>query len=295
MFKTYDETCEVLNRQYNEKNYKIVYHNVSNNRCYIYFSGNGLYVDNNEESFYSRITISDRYEWQKFSVKKKPAKEIFIRDIWLSWYVKGINTELNSIDKVIEWLKKECLGYLNTFIGNSAGGYMAVICGCSIPNTERIFCISGQVSLYNHNDHYKINPLLKKYGNEKWLECYHLLEMKNSPKVFYLYPAGVDHDVVQRDFLRRGNNVDFFAFDSSIHGVTANKFDFPMIFSKSNLELEELASKCKGKILSADSFSILLTGRLIFYKNKLLKYFYYKKCRLQDKINCLSGRKGRNV
>lgn len=295
MFTPYDETCEILNRQYNKANYKIVYHNVPNNNCYIYFSGNGLYVNNQEESFISRIIISDRYEWQNFSVKEKPAKEIFVRDIWLSWYVKGINSELNSIERVIEWLKIECEGYENTFIGNSAGGYMAVICGCNIHNTDRIFCISGQVSLYNHNDHYKTNPLLIKYGDEKWFECYRLLEDEEAPRVFYLYPVGVDHDVVQSSFVKKGNNIATFAFDSSTHGVTANEFDFPVIFSKSNSELIELANKCKGKILSADGFSVLLSGRLRLYINKVLKYIYNKKSRLKGRIAGKIGRKDKNV
>lgn len=291
MIIPYDENCGLLNKQYGKDNYKIIYNRVSNNKCYIYFSGNGLYVNNDEKSFKNKIEISDRYEWQNFSAKEKPAKEIFVRDIWLSWYVKGINARLNSIDKTIEWLRDECDGYTNTFIGNSAGGYMAVICGCCISNTERIFCISGQVSLYNHNDHYKTNPLLIKYGDKKWFECYQLLEKNDAPKVFYLYPAGVDHDVVQYNFIKRGSSVYTFAFDSQVHGVTANQFDFPILFSKCNEELEELACKCEGKILSADGFSIALSGMPTLLKNKTVRWIFHKKKRIHDKIIYMFRRK----
>ena len=98
--------------------------------CYVYFSSNGLYVKDSLDSFCQRVITEDRYEWIYNVRDLRPEKEIFIRDIWLSWYVKGINETLNTIEKVIEWLQEECRGYQIVTVGCSSRGYMAVIAGC---------------------------------------------------------------------------------------------------------------------------------------------------------------------
>ena len=43
--------------------------------------------------------------------------------------------------------------------------------------------------------------MLRKYYNETWFECYKMLDTNKEIKVIYMYPAYVEHDVVQAEFL----------------------------------------------------------------------------------------------
>lgn len=181
MFNTYNENDPLLIQQYQQNNYKIrTNRGGEKGLCIIYFSGNGLYVANDIDSFYQRVICEDRYEWTKLSARIKPEKEIFVRDIFLSWYAKGINAKLFNIHKIIDWLRNETQGSKEIVtVGNSAGGYMAVICGYAL-NADRIFTICGQFSLSHHNGHINSNPLLFKYGESGFYENYIFIDEKNN-------------------------------------------------------------------------------------------------------------------
>ena len=268
MFQPYNEENELLKEQYLQHNYIIREHKGhKNGKAYIYFSGNGLYQVDSEESFRSLVLEKNRYEWLHYSARKVPEKEIYIRDIWLSWYCKGINAELNSIDKVAAWLKKECAGYRVTLIGNSAGGYMAVNCALRMPElVDRVFSLCGQYSLLNHNNHVKFNPLLVKYYNEEDFECYKKLDQISH--IYYLFSGGVNHDFVQYKFVKDVNCVRSFRFASNRHGITAHNFDYPLLFSLSNEQLDQLYEKTKDTVLTNDSFSVAWYGRCKLFLKK---------------------------
>lgn len=262
-FVPYEEENPYLRKAYKENNYKIRYHGDSETggggTCYVYFSSNGLYVKDSLDSFCQRVITEDRYEWIYNVRDLRPEKEIFIRDIWLSWYVKGINETLNTIEKVIEWLQEECRGYQIVTVGCSSGGYMAVIAGCLL-RAKRCFCICGQVSLIHHNNHVNENPLLRKYYNETWFECYKMLDTNKEIKVIYMYPAYVEHDVVQAEFLTGRENVLDFKFDRETHGIMAYDFDHPLLFSMTNQELELLYHRFYQQCITQDDFSAAVGG-----------------------------------
>lgn len=290
MFKPYSEENELLNAQYRQHNYIIREHKrQKNGKVYVYFSGNGLYQADNEESFRSLILERDRYEWLHYSAKKIPEKEIYIRDIWLSWYCKGINVELNSIDKVAAWLRKECAGYRVTLIGNSAGGYMAVNCALRMPGmVDRVFSLCGQYSLLNHNDHVRLNPLLARYYNEEDFECYKKLNQISN--IYYLFSGGVDHDVAQYEFVKDINSVRSFEFASKRHGTTAHNFDYPELFSLSNEELDLLYEKTKNSILTDDYFSVVWYGKTkLLFKKTMIGFFKIRK-KVLTKIGSVNKR-----
>lgn len=68
---------------------------------------------------------------------------IFVRDIYKTFYVKGINHDVSSIDALLELLEEKTAGYQIVTCGNSAGGYMAVIAGKHL-SADRIFSFGGQ-------------------------------------------------------------------------------------------------------------------------------------------------------
>lgn len=190
MFTPYSEENSMLMEQYKKANILIRHHTTKNRRAYVYFSGNGLYVNNDEEDFQHKIILNDRYEWQNLSAKSKPEKEIFVRDIWLSWYAKGVSEKYPTIDSIVEFLKQECEGYQITLVGNSAGGYMAVNCGIRMAEMiERVYTFCGQFSLINHNDHVKTNPLLIKYRDIDSFEVFRRLSGIQFP-IYYFFSGG---------------------------------------------------------------------------------------------------------
>lgn len=133
--------------------------------CYIYFSSNDLYVKDLETDFRKKIIKNDRYEWVNRTVKGNPELEIFIRDIWLSWYVNVVNKELASLNNLISYLKEVTKGYMVTTAGVSSVGYVATIVATKL-SAIRCFDFSGQFSLLHHFNHIINNPFLKNYYAE---------------------------------------------------------------------------------------------------------------------------------
>lgn len=263
----------------NNKNYYIRYNQNNNGLCYIYFSSNGLYDSDNIESFRDMIS-KNKYEWLNLSADIKPEKEIFIRDIWLSWYVKGINSDIDNIEKIAELLKYETKGYKTVLVGMSSGGYLANIISTLIP-VELCFNFSGQFSLNNHNNHVNTNELLQKYKhkNELYYENYKILDKSNAP-IIYLYPIGVDHDVVQANFAKDSTKVYTFGFNTKLHAKTMFYINYPKFIS---LDLEEIIyfhNKFKNKKINPFIFSIYISGL-----KDTIKYVLYK---IKQKIRFLS-------
>lgn len=98
-----------------------------------FFSGNGLYYPNTISSFCKTVVEQNRYEWWNVGhseeIVKQAGKIIYVRDVYKQFYVKGINVEINCIDKLCELLKELTMGMRVVTCGNSAGGYIAVIVG----------------------------------------------------------------------------------------------------------------------------------------------------------------------
>lgn len=118
------------------------------------------------------IKAEDRFEWENLvnysDIPKHAAKCIFIRDIHKTWHITGINHKINSIDKLIEFLKEITQGYQIITVGSSAGGYMSALVGAKL-NAHLAFSFSGQFSLY-------ANP--SPIPNYYWLNKYKKREEK---------------------------------------------------------------------------------------------------------------------
>lgn len=100
---------------YGGKNYQYIETGVKSGVCYIFFSSNGLYYPDEENVFREQIIQKDRYEW-KWVVKnsKVPViaeRIIYVRDLYKDWYSKGINKEVNTLDKTLDLLKTLTEGY----------------------------------------------------------------------------------------------------------------------------------------------------------------------------------------
>ena len=136
--------------EYNKDNYRVIDTGHKTGRAIIFFSGNGLYFPNTEQEFTQKVITMDKYEWENISrdklIRQYYERIILIRDIYKQWYIQGINSRYNTVDKTAELLRGLTEGFNVTTCGNSAGGYAAVLFA-SLLNADRFFSVSGQFSI----------------------------------------------------------------------------------------------------------------------------------------------------
>lgn len=151
----------VVAEEYEGNNYVVWNGSRKKKSALILFSSNALYYPDDEKTFIQTICKKDRYEWKRIGkllfMKRRYSKIIFVRDIYKSWYVKGINATYNSIDKLALLLKELTEGYDEVACcGVSAGGYAASVCGILI-GAARVISVSGY---WNLTEKLLVNPFL---------------------------------------------------------------------------------------------------------------------------------------
>lgn len=147
------------------------------------------------------------------SIADIPCDKIFLRDFNQAWYQKGVDAELNHIDKITVYLKEtiEKKGYENVcFLGNSMGGYAAILFGTLLnvntviafaPQTfvdrinrilQRDFRWRQQISRVHSNpkkrkDYFDLNPHLASTEYDTELNIYyspnHRLDNKHATRL----------------------------------------------------------------------------------------------------------------
>lgn len=205
-----------INQVYSEnENYKIIFNNCNTRKCIVFFSGNGLYYPNTLEVFQKVVINEDRYEWQNVAKESSIIQNyqmiILIRDVYKTFYQKGISNSLNSIDRVLQFLKEKTKGYKVTTCGNSAGGYMATIAGYHL-NAEAVFTFGGQWNIDKEPGCFlgKTDTYGRKY--------YDIINYAQE-NVIWFWSAYSKQDCEQRDYLGNYiNNISSFAISSKYHG-----------------------------------------------------------------------------
>lgn len=260
-----------------EKNYRVIDSlDACGNLCYIFFSGNGLYYPNEYEVFEQVVEVQDRYEWENIAKSEEittcASRIIFVRDIYKTWYVNGINEKIDSIDKLLVLLRELVRGMPVITVGNSAGGYMAVIAGMEL-NAKRIYSFGGQFCIKDSSywlDRYKDNPDRNKYYN-----IANLVAKSNVP-LYYFYSVGCEQDIVQYQYLKekeaqgRGYS---FSMKSKIHGVLLVGECYRKILSLNDEAIEKLYLKYKGKKVSLVGilFDLFKVSELFYVVNIYMK------------------------
>ena len=113
--------------------------------CAVYFCSNDIWFPHTESIFRKRILEKNFFEWYRCRIDRA-YKHIFIRDVYKQWYIKGINGEISSQEKLLDFLKKETHGFKVVTIGSSAGGYAATLFGGKLA-AEQVICFNGQFCL----------------------------------------------------------------------------------------------------------------------------------------------------
>ena len=213
---------EIVKKQRKQSNYRIEYNQENaKNVCAIYFGSNDIYFPNTEASFKYSIIEANRYEWvhQKIAGVKK---HIFLRDIYKQWYLAGINDEINTPEKLFDWLRIQTDGYKIYTVGSSAGGYAAILYGALL-NADKVYAFNPQLEL---------NSLLET-------------SEEINPNIFYFVSIDSPCDKTQYQHLQEnaGNGIlKTIRFKSSHHGIP-----FPKIALKKvlNSKIQDLINDAR--------------------------------------------------
>lgn len=255
---------------YSYDNYKVEYSPLcKNNRCIIFFSGNGLYYPDTIECFNETIVENDRYEWNTVGhadvILKKYSMIIYVRDVFKSWYEKGISVKCNTIDKVIELLREICDGYEIVTCGNSAGGYMACIVGNEL-HAELIFDFGGQwCPECRFRDENKDNIVVNKYYD---------ITRYATNRVLYFFSAKAQYDLVQLEFVlecQSENGMRILPIDSTQHGYLLWNVCYQYILSLDKCELDKIISIFEGKIIKQAKYA----KKLLPFREYVIAYSKY--------------------
>jgi hypothetical protein len=242
-------------------NYIIQYDDsVPKEYCVVYFSSNDIYYPNNDIAFTESIINKNRFEWYGNRVNYGH-KHIFLRDIKKQWYLTGINKDIDSPQKMFEFLKEETQGYKIILIGSSAGGFISVILG-QLLNAERIYSFNGQfeiLSILDKKSAPSVDPVLyRNKDNENLLPFYDASKFISCPETIYYFHSGKSNwDIEQYAYLN-GLKINKITFKTSNHGIPFLKSNLPVVL---NLPLSEL-KKISGKTFNPLTFSLKMVGLL---------------------------------
>lgn len=270
----------------NDQNYRVEYDKDNRNgKCFVFCSSNGLYECDNEISFHNKVILQDRYEWTSVAKSIKAEKKIFIRDIFLSWYAKGINVKQNSIPKVVELIKEETSGYKIYFCGVSTGGYLSSILSSYIAS-EACFNFSGQYSLWKHLDHTTKNPILRECRNKEFFDIAELVGHGKTKQIYYFYPTLVDHDIVQKNHVSKIPRIITIGIRSRHHGSTIWANEYPLVLNNIS-ELSRSLDGLNGKEVSRFVFALTVFGYAKAFRdlNRWFVHTSFEKIRFFFKAN----------
>ena len=226
--------------------------------CAIYFSSNDIYYPNTEEIFRKRIIEQDAYEWYGTRIHKA-YKHIFLRDIYKQWYLKGINNNIETPEKLLGWLSAETNGYKVIALGSSAGGYAAMLYGSQL-QAERILAFNPQFelnSLFERSDEAK-NPILyrlKETEDCKYLDITQWIRSAPS-NLFYFYSSKSPWDVEQHQHIQDVEGIHRIGFSTSHHGIPFLKVALPKVLNMATQDLYKLESQTNNPI----TFTIQMVG-----------------------------------
>lgn len=263
-FSIIDSPC--VSRARELDNYKIEIDPTCNNRksCTVYFTSNALYYPNTEENFCNEIYEKDKYEWYK--TRRISYKHIFLRDVYKQWYIRGINSRIDSIPVMADWLREETAGYEDiTVVGSSAGGFISIVIGHYI-QAKKVIAFNPQVNLVEE---------LKKGECELWKRSINnshvYLDISRflTKKVVIFSSVRSEVDVFQYRFIA-SSNANVLRIDSNTHGVPIAEVEKAI-----NVDLDFYRRISHKWIYSEEEFCRMLTSRTYSYFCTKIPLFFF--------------------
>lgn len=260
MFDIWSKKNNLAEDIYKKENYQINDNLNGGGYCVIYCSSNNIWYPNEQEVFEDCFVKNNRFEWTRIH-SKLASKEIYIRDIYKSWYVTGINETINSLDCLIEFLREKTLGYKVITIGSSSGGYLASILSVYL-KAEYAIAFSPQFELKNEwamgvNTFLELHAAEEKYA--KYYDLKPIIDTGETP-IFYVVPKKNKMDAYQYSHIKNCKNVYPIIFNSYHHGTVMYKCNLEKFISLEYADIFNIYLKYKDRIVSPFKFSIKLSG-----------------------------------
>ena len=259
--KVFQTDSEIVKQFYREQNNYLIEFNKKAEKewCAIYFCSNDIYYPNTEEIFRKRIIEKNFFEWYHTRIDRA-YKHIFIRDIFKQWYLSGINENISSPEKLIEFLRKETAGYKVITVGSSAGGYAAILYGYFI-NTQYTLSFNPQFELKSllQKSTEEKNPLIFRICDKR-KEYFDITQYINKErKIFYFYSNKSLWDMEQYNHIEKKiTDLYIITFRTKHHGIPFLKVALPKILNLSIEEFQELSKTPHSPIC----FTIKIVGVL---------------------------------
>lgn len=200
---------------------------------------------------------------------------IFVRDFKKSWYLCGINQELDTADKLASKLRELSAGTSVITIGSSAGGFAAVLFGCLL-GAEAVLTFSGQFTLDYilekiNKDYYRYLYEHLKRGGSEYYDLSGLMRKHKEVPVFYFCPVNSEIDKSQYSLSSSVANVKIFRIKSSEHGYRPPGKLLKILLHIDKRKLLALHKKCGDKPLHHWTFEYMILGF-----TRALPYFFMK-------------------
>jgi len=262
----------------NNSNYRIITNKEFSKSCtVVYFSSNGIYYPNELKIFHEAIINEDRFEWSNEQNQiNNPSKIIFIRDIYKQWYLKGVNKQINNLDKLINFIQQENTEEKLILVGVSSGGFVASLIGAKL-NADMVFSFSGQFTLL---------PILNSKNNvivnesyAEWSKYYNLKAIleKTNITIFYFVCNNSEVDKEDIKIALELECVHSFIFNCSKHGVPFPFRLLKKVISSDHGELIQLEKKYNKKIINSKNFCKNYFTTIENYKSSVLYFFFRMK------------------
>ncbi len=166
------------------------------------------------------------------SISDIDCDKVYLRDFKQAWYQKGVDNQIDSIIKVNEYLgeiiktkkyEKVC------FMGNSMGGYAAILFGTML-NVDKVISFSPQSYInkwnrFRFSDKRWQNQIssIYNYENKKpeYFDLNHYLK-KNKPyktQINIFYSSNHQLDKKHAERLKKRNNITLHSFTDGGHEV----------------------------------------------------------------------------
>lgn len=266
----------IVQEAYQRDNYNIVFNEACNNKsiCAIYFSSNDIYYPNEASIFQKRILEKDFYEWYNTRVENA-YKHIFIRDTHKQWYLSGINSRIDSPEKLLLFLKHETNGFSVITLGSSAGGYAAVLYG-QLLGAEASLSFNGQFMLTDllESSTEEINPLVFRFCyDEKMREYYSLKGFISRPEtVFHFFSNKSNWDMSQINHIS-GIPINMLSFRTSHHGIPFLKVALKKVINTPIEQLRQYALRESHPFLFTIKFAGLKETVIFIFQLLFKKWF----------------------
>ena len=157
--------------------------------------------------------------------------KIFFRDFYQAWYLKGVDSNIDGPQKICNFINHEVskANYTNiTFIGNSMGGYAAILFGGLI-NVDTVIAFSPQTFIDKKNRFYyfdirwrsQIKQIYKYLNkNSEYLNLKLFLNTQDYKTKIRIYYSNKHRlDKIHAKFIRDSYNVKLIPISESQHSI----------------------------------------------------------------------------